>query len=597
MQPDQIKELLESFNAETKAMFLQRKIDYDRLSEIALIINQMDPKTRKFFKEYYLAVHNELFTLGRILPSFDTEIFDSDIQEEVKKEEEFVDNFNDIFVELIKYLKKDHKILRRHFFFKMGDGRKSQTNILLLHDYHSKNYLFDRVKGRFDDICTTDSISDFIAKLKKEPELRNKSFLCFLFLSPNMSSIEIITEMINELKESFTPFALLTRINYTMTGDELYFENNDPMEIDKEIRSQIGIELINDEIDPNTSRAIRRLFLNAIGCHTLEYRILKGGYSGSKVILIQPHKDVGKQYKCVIKVNKIKDNKIKEEIINFNTNVLEVDKEYTIDHAEYEDTIAIKYPYASSDGRKESTSFAEFYELNDEKDCANQIDNLFNITLFEEWDDPKTRTVKAIDLYFDYTKETKIFPVIEKILAKPSPELLKDFGVIINHPFKTRLKTCHGDLHSENFFIEKGAEYTKIYLIDFGHTKRDLHSVIDHTTLEASLKFKHIPNYFSIDELLEIENELLLPDTFKKDYAFSSINRQDLEKPFRIINRIREHSNRFIYDEGYKLDYYISLFMITLRQILYPNLFQLYALKSAQLISKHILNIISQSKI
>ena len=55
-----------------------------------------------------------------------------------------------------------------------------------------------------------------------------------------------------------------------------------------------------------------------------------------------------------------------------------------------------------------------------------------------------------------------------------------------------------------------------------------------------------------------------------------------------MINMIRMNSTKD--SNGSNLDYFISLFMMTIRQIRYPNMNQLYAYHSAKILSHHIVS-------
>lgn len=592
------KESITRFISEVNGALKKKPVDITKINSIVNHINSLSAEARNNFKEFYFELANRLFQENITLPSINLAIFDEEVNAKEKNAIHSADDFIDVFKSFYLVIQNDHKILRRFMLLKLSTSTKSKTKILLLHDYHSKNYLFEKISNQLNGICEEHNITDFINLLKKQPELSENTYLCVLLLSPNTSSFDSIQQLITDLREFFSNSSLLTQINYEKLDEEApFYENSTPEEINKEIKSLIGIELINEEIDTNTAKAIKRLFLKTGGCHTLEYRILKGGFSGSKVILIQPHKDRGSQYKSVIKVNKRTDGKIEDEITNFYDNVDGIDREYTIEPEISEDTIAIKYPYASSDSLEESISFHDYYKNHSTEDCINVIDKLFKIKLFREWSDVRRKTMKASELYHEYINEERIFNTIKTILSKDDVDLRGEFDKIYNHEFFTHRKICHGDLHSENFFIEEKNNETKVYLIDFGHTKRDLHAPIDFATLEASIKFRHIPLYFDVDQLINIEEELLSPSSFEKGFAFQSIKRQDLEKPFKIINKIREQSNIYVHDNSTKIDYMISLLMITLRQIVYPNLFQLYALKSAKLLSNHIMNLLIKYKV
>ena len=161
-----------------------------------------------------------------------------------------------------------------------------------------------------------------------------------------------------------------------------------------------------------------------------------------------------------------------------------------------------------------------------------------------------------------------------------------NFYKIWNLTYDFHSKVCHGDLHSENFFIDSNE-----YLIDFGFTGIN-HALIDHAALECSLKFKHIPFYVQEKELDAIEQEFLLDDSFNLSYISSTVIREELIEIFELIKQIRHNSTSLITTE-HKIEYFISLYMMTFRQIRYKDMNQIYALHSTNLLGKQIVQLLS----
>ena len=141
-------------------------------------------------------------------------------------------------------------------------------------------------------------------------------------------------------------------------------------------------------------------------------------------------------------------------------------------------------------------------------------------------------------------------------------------------------------MHSENFFKD---DKEKIFLIDFGFTGIE-HSVIDHSSLECSLKFNHIPKYIKLETLLNIEQELLIDETFSNSYVFKEAKkRKDLYKYCEIIKSIRSNSEQYLLNQNSKIEYYISLFFMTYRQVRYTDMNQLYAIESSEILLNKII--------
>src|SRR5690606_3407177 len=142
---------------------------------------------------------------------------------------------------------------------------------------------------------------------------------------------------------------------------------------------------------------------------------------------------------------------------------------------------------------------------------------------------------------------------------------------------------------SENFFKDDKGE---VFLIDFGFTNIS-HSIIDYTSLECSIKYNHIPRYVKLEDLLELERELLQDDTFTNSYSFKICSkRKDLARYCEVIRKIRILSEEFLLDRNKKIEYYISLFIMTYRQVRYRNMNQLYALESSKITLARIIQIL-----
>ena len=106
------------------------------------------------------------------------------------------------------------------------------------------------------------------------------------------------------------------------------------------------------------------------------------------------------------------------------------------------------------------------------------------------------------------------------------------------------------------------------------------------------MKFKHIPFYIQEKELEEIELEFLLDDSFNLSYTSNSVQRKDIIGIFELIKQIRHHSVSLIMAD-HKIEYFISLYIMTFRQIRYEDMNQFYALRSANLLGKHIVQLLS----
>jgi hypothetical protein len=351
--------------------------------------------------------------------------------------------------------------------------------------------------------------------------------------------------------------------------------------------------MTNAELTPSEEKIVKKLFKHV---HTIQYKKLGGGFSGSKVFEITPIKYANPTTKYVVKLNDLSNIKLKNEADNFNEHIKDVDRDYGIEIVVTERYRAVKYNYASDDGEKPSIPLATYLKSSFDKGevtfdtiliCINK---LFSIKLFDVWKSiPQLVEIHMAEEYRSYVKFPAILEKIARMLnlsiddAKKLP-LVQNYYRIADIKIKSYKKICHGDLHTENIFVDHDND---IYLIDFGDTGKH-HSLIDHATLEASIKFRHVPRYMPTEELILVEKELLSDSTFLTSYEIKSSVRADIKDFYKIVQRIRFLSKDYMLYKDIQLEYFLSLFMITLRQINYPDLNQLYALRSAEVLAEEI---------
>lgn len=272
---------------------------------------------------------------------------------------------------------------------------------------------------------------------------------------------------------------------------------------------------------------------------------------------------------------------------------------------EYEETAtyeAIRYNYASSDSKKDSFPFSKLVsdklteKYNYSFTLEKVIEELFECPPYQKWNAKPFQVTQPIKtLYSGYLQsEAKIYKAISLVkginaTAIDSDELVINYKKIKEHSLRVQKKICHGDLHSENFFKDDQG----VYLIDFGWTNQH-HSLIDHATLECSLKFKHLPFYIPIDELKECETHLLSIDSFSKSFDLSFVKRPSLLEVCKLVIQIRENAKQYLLESADPLEYLISLFIINFRQIQYSDLNQAYALATAEVLGKKIIELINE---
>lgn len=514
-----------------------------------------------------------------------------------------VDDFNTVLFYFFAKYESFFLKIKGYFVFKLENVLDTKTKVIILYDENYKKHpeidIFD-VKDEKLDINKF-QLSDYLELAKKNPELTNENILCVLLIASNLRNNEILIPYIEELVKTFShsSFISIKKIPLSGVGDYEIKESSEGIE---SIKSYSDKLFNNRALSFEEELIIKKLFDgNEV---ILDYKFLKSGNSGSKVIEIQPlkgnHPELGR---FVVKFDK-KDSerKIKKEKKLFRENI--ADLLVSNYQAEYEETLtheAIRYNYASSDSKKDSFPFSKL--ITDFIKCKYQyqftlkevIDELFECDPFKVWNSRVFQVTEPIKkLYGDYLKsEEKILKVISQIKGVggekvKEEELVKNYVAIKDYSLKTYKKICHGDLHSENFFKDNKG----VYLIDFGWTNK-LHSLIDYATLECSIKFKHLPFYVPVNDLMLYEANLLSIDSFSNDFDLLFIKREIACYLFKLIVQIREKAKTHMIEKASSLEYLISLFIITFRQIQYPDLNQMYALSSAELLSKEIIKLIN----
>ena len=583
--------------------------EFGIIGEIIAEIHSQPINVQSQLVELYVEIGQELLDREISVNTYDKESFLNRIRKwktekkkraEAEDEVSIEDDFEDKLIQLLKCAGEQLKILRR-VFLKFGADNPGETQILLLHDSHSKTLIYEKIRDEFREDCKVFNVIEFIKELKQKDNhsLITKKYLCLLTLSPQPVHSDTIDDLFSDIDGYFKPIYQVKIINNKDFDGEFYDEKEDNLEtIKRELKYLVSINLTNEELSGSEEKILKKFFHKNF-CHTLQYRIINKGFSGAKVLFIRPYTHSSNSIRSVIKISDLKSKKGKEKIdieaSQFHKHVELPDSHYKIDVAETEKHKAIRYYFASMDSRMRSESFSDKLAERNNEDLLNIeyllyiIEKLFNITLFKDWDDNIRKSINIKDCYGRYVSIDKIFNKVAEIKNEKRIDLEKhgilgDFLKIFDLKIESYSKVCHGDLHTDNFFID---DKDNVFLIDFGDTKQ-CHSLIDFVTLECAIKFRHLPQYIEINELMEVENELLAKeDTFKPDYNFMSIKREDLKQYFQLINKIREFSLKHIFSN--RIEYFVSLFMITFRQIKYDGLNQIYALKSAELLAEKII--------
>jgi len=575
-------------------------------------LQSLDPELRFELLSLFKKIDEDAFNNGIEIPNLDYQLVEDELKiwkelqkspPKKKKERkiEVIDDFNKVLFDFFSKYESFFLKIKGYFAFKLENTNDTKTKVIVLYDEnynkHPEIDLFD-VKDVNLDIKKY-QLQEFM-ELAKKTEVTNENFLCILLIASNLRNNEEVIPKINDLISTFSNshYISIRKIPLTVIDD---YEIKESAEGIESIKSYSDKLFNNRALSFEEELIIKKLFEGSE--MILDYKFLKSGNSGSKVIEIHPlranHPIMGR---FVVKFDmKNSERKIQKEKKLFKENISDLlVPHYTI---EYEETItheAIRYNYASSDSQKDSFPFSKL--INDyikgkyeyPFTLNNVIDQLFECDPYKIWNSRiYTVTELVANLYRDYLKsEDRIFKNIALIKGIDNGivsevDLVKNYKLIKEYQLKTNKKICHGDLHSENFFKdEKG-----VYLIDFGWTNKH-HSVIDYATLECSIKYKHLPFYIPIDELMNYESELLHIDSFSNDFKLSFIERPIAFNLFKLIIQIREKAKEHMLVKTSNLEYLISLFIINFRQIQYSELNQAYAYHSAELLSKKIVELI-----
>lgn len=574
----------------------------------------LQPKERYELLPLFKQIENDAFEDGFELPNLKYEelekekaTWEATLKASAKKKElkpNVEDDFNKILFSFFSKYESFLQKIKGYFVFRLENKDDSKTKVIVLYDEsynrHPEINSFD-VKDENLHIEKYD-LKEFLELVKKQPEHANENYLCVLLVASNLRNNEILLPNVETLLGIFsnTNFISIKKVPVSVSGDYEVKKSDEGLESLKNYSDKV---FNNRALSFEEELIIKKLFDG--NEMILDYKFLKSGNSGSKVIEIQPlrgnHPTIGR---FVVKFElKNSDRKIKKEKALFRQYIS--DLLVTNYFAEYEETAtheAIRYNYASSDSKKDSFPFSKLVsdklreKYNYGFTLEKVIEELFECPPYQKWNTnpfQDTQTVKK--LYSEYLKsEAKIYKAISLIkdiseTAINSDELVTNYKRIKEYSLKTQKKICHGDLHSENFFKDDQG----VYLIDFGWTNQH-HSLIDHTTLECSLKFKHLPFYIPIEELVKSEIELLSINSFSKSFDLSFVKRQSLLEVCKLITQIRENAKQHMLDSSDPLEYLISLFIINFRQIQYPDLNQAYALATAEVLSKKIIELINE---
>jgi hypothetical protein len=612
MTESEKKILLEKLLSDKAIAFFEDIPDAPAISEIVSQLNGIDPNDKSYFKEFATNLKSELFSKSVIIKGFNISDFletKNDVPiaaieptiETIESQVHF--GLIDLYKEVVSNINEHFNVNKGYSILKLENNSLKPYKLLVLHD---KSFIIEPIKKKLVNSIsaeiTFNNISDYLDDLSKIDNTDN-NYLCLLLLMPRINNKAEEKELISNIKILISNFNYFENISIKYSNETIqndYYRSIDKDEFIDEIQYVCCTLLSNGAFKHEEEKIVKKLATN-FKTPLVLYKTLKGGNSGSKVIEIRPKKELGEQYekRYIIKYSEINDErKIKAEKENFDEFIRGY-KGFSEYECHYTKTLThegILYGYAIADTEKESYSFNDIVSKSENPFFATKvelIDSLFNETsIYQTWSNiVEQKRLKVSELYSEYINLEKILIQISLILNKPisqieNDELVKNFKLIWQYENDFDLKICHGDLHTDNFFKDN----LGIYLIDFGFTGKK-HAPIDHASLECSIKFKHFPYFIEKTELIEIENELTLESSFQRSTRFNKTSRPEMLDLLELIKSIRNNAIQQPYIKT-EINYFISLFVMTFRQIRYRDLNQLYAYHSALVLSRKIIQIL-----
>ncbi len=582
-------------------------INYSQIQEIEFKLKQIPNDQRTNYTEFVNVFLQICFdnNITTDIVKIDFSLVDSEnekklVSEEVIAEKKQIDSviitYNGLLKKVVTVLRDYFETYKGYFLIRLENDPSGEYELVFLYE---ENYFYNPLKKKVEKEFGTSNFLLIDEFHKRTPD-EGKNYICIFLLMSKMNDESNLIKLKSKISDIISPDVFETFESYS-----LIFEKGDIFKIEKtnvrrhfinEIETTLSTFISNTKINFEEEKIIKKL-CESFKTPLIFYRLLSGGFSGAKVLEIRPKKSntFESEKKYIIKFGLNEGEKLKNEIQNFHKyiNGFKGFSEYNASYSETLTHEGILYNFAISEKGSNSYPFSEIMNDNCDGLILNKkdiINDLFSLGIFYHWkseyENKIHKTVK--ELYENYIDEEKIFAKISEILNINNEEvfgneLCQNFNKIWSYKLSCNEKVCHGDLHTENFFIDNEKN---IYLIDFGYTDYG-HSLVDFTSLECSVKFKHIPRYIPLDELLQIEEELLNDSTFQQSYNFSN-NREKLQEILGIITNIRYCSSSDFINPNESIEYFISLFIMTFRQIQYKDMNQLYAYHSALMLSKKI---------
>lgn len=387
------------------------------------------------------------------------------------------------------------------------------------------------------------------------------------------------------IRELFTQIKYLDLNDFLMNEEGIW--KKDGTRTLSHVFSQNPCMLVHGAITAELECLIKDFFGHSHGF--LEYVSLKGGFSGSMVLLVSPKAGIGDQKKFVLKISKKNDEKLLAEKINYKDFVEPywVSGQYiTSDWRETPSLCAIRYPFASTDTISDSISFSKLY-LDGQLPVVIRtfIDRVFDHKLQAKWRESVVTKKASFEKAFKkILKKEKTKAAIPALISMCPSAPIEVASLDTIHEKELDYIECinHGDFHSDNIQVQVNEE--AVFLIDFGLTGR-YPAGLDYAMLEASIRFKLLDH--SVDSEYLVHNHIRFIDSFDSPNGMVKSFSNDAEQALFTISCIRD---RFLSDfSGHvadikilKAQYLYCLLSICLRQLNYKELNRRYMLLVVQ---------------
>lgn len=508
---------------------------------------------------------------------------DEKSSEELKR---MVSEFSTVFDSTARMLLLNYK---KFFIFKIGK-QSLDFKTILLHDNIPMPEVAKKLLKGFSSML---SLKDFLVELESDKlggRFKDETNL-ILLLSSDFSSE---AHKILENRKIFENFELFKFYELSLDDDFAKPYEYEGDRFFNDLESDLNISLSNAELTKAEESLIKSFFPATPS--SIQYKLLKGGFSGSKVIEVSQTFSTAKPCRFVIKIDLKKNKKIAIEEKAVKQWVSSMVTQYQTEKKENATHEALKYQFASSDGKRESTSFSQFFrEANSVTEIGKVIDSLLDDELFKQWESmqfKKEQKISLAELFKDFVDWTKVSNFVDQVSFENAESDKKLFKSILEAELPAYVvKVCHGDLHSENIIVDQG----KVFLIDFGLTGSHP-CFLDFVTLETSIRLKLTPNYFPSKVLKQADKEFL----FKFDVADTTIESKIADKVLlksykiiskirnKAIHRVRSDAESYGSNADLEMNYLLTLFCLLLRNLKYSDLNQKYAIQLARTLANEL---------